>query len=76
MLENNKNLFSHWQDLISDPHVQNRILKNLTLLQNPEQIFMNSLKLNSKQSLSRIMPFKDSLKTYEFQYIDMLSIPN
>ena len=55
MLEKNKRLFLQWQELISDPHIQNRILKNLTLLQNPEQIFMNSLKLNSEQSLNKIL---------------------
>ena len=74
MLENNKNLFSQWQDLISDPHVQNRILSNFTLLQNPEQIFMNSLKLNSEESLAKIVALKSSLPG--FVYLDKLNIPN
>ena len=74
MLEKNKRLFLQWQELISDPHIQNRILKNLTLLQNPEQIFMNSLKLNSEQSLNKILSLRDSLKTYEFRYIDLLVV--
>lgn len=74
MLENNKNLFSQWQDLISDPHVQNRILNNLTLLQNPEQIFMNSLRLNSEESLAKIVALKSSLPG--FVYLDKLNIPN
>jgi hypothetical protein len=74
MLEKNKRLFLQWQELISDPHVQNRILNNFTLLQNPEQIFMNSLKLNSEQSLNKILSLKDSLKTYGFEYLDRLCI--
>jgi hypothetical protein len=76
MLENNKKLFSQWQELMSDPHVQNRILNNLTLLQNPEQIFINSLRLNTEQSLAKIVSLKDCLKTYEFEYIDKLNIPD
>jgi hypothetical protein len=76
MLEKNKRLFLHWQELILDPHIQNRILKNLTLLQNPEQIFMNSLKLNSEQSLAKIVSLKDCLKTYGFEYLDKLNIPD
>ena len=76
ILENNKRLFLQWQELMSDPHIQNRILKNLTLLQNPKQIFMNSLKLNSEQSLSKIVSLKDCLKTYGFEYLDKLNIPD
>lgn len=76
MLEKNKRLFLQWQELISDPHVQNRILNNFTLLQNSEQIFMNSLKLNSEQSLAKIVSLKDCLKTYGFEYLDKLNIPD
>jgi hypothetical protein len=75
MLEKNKNLFSQWQDLILDPLVQNRIVNNLNLLQNPEKIFKNSIRLNSKRSLDKIVSLNESLKSYGFQYFDMLPIP-
>jgi hypothetical protein len=74
MLEKNKRLFLQWQELISDPQIQSRIINNFTLLQNPEQIFMNSLRLNSEQSLAKILSLKDCLKTYGFKYLDRLCI--
>ena len=74
MLEKNKKLFLQWQELISDKQIQNRILNNLTLLQNPEQIFVNSLKLNSEESLAKIVALKSSLPG--FLYLDKLNIPN
>lgn len=74
MLEKNKKMFLQWQELISDKQIQNRILNNLTLLQNPEQIFVNSLKLNSEESLAKIVALKSSLPG--FVYLDKLNIPN
>lgn len=74
MLENNKNLFSHWQDLILDPQIQNRIINNLILLQDPKNIFKNSIKLNSEESLAKIVALKSSLPG--FVYLDKLNIPN
>lgn len=76
MLENNKKLFSQWQDLITDPQIQSRIINNLILLQDPETIFKNSISLNSEQSLNKIMGLKNSLTPYGFRYLDMLSIPD
>jgi hypothetical protein len=76
MLEKNKKLFLQWQDLITDPQIQSRIINNFTLLQNPEQIFMNSLRLNSEQSLAKILSFKDCLKTHRFVYLHKLNIPD
>jgi hypothetical protein len=82
MLEKNKKLFLQWQELISDKQIQNRILNNLTLLQNPEQIFVNSLKLNSEESLAKIMSLTVSLRKFVypslhgFLYLDKLNIPN
>jgi hypothetical protein len=92
MLESNKHVFSQWQDIISDPHVQNRIDSNLILLKNPENIFKNSIKLNSKQSFNKMLSFrknldikkssKSELKNFlghlscGFQYLDLLDIPD
>jgi len=72
MLEKNKKLFLQWQELISDKQIQKRIINNLTLLRNPEQIFMNSLKLNSKQSLAKIVTVKNGLNSLGFHYLKQL----
>jgi hypothetical protein len=75
MLENNKKLFAQWQDLITDPQIQNRMINNLSLIQDPETMFKNSMRLNSEQSLKKIMDLKHSLTSYGFRYLDRLSIP-
>jgi hypothetical protein len=76
MLEKNKNVFLQWQDIISDLSVQNRIINNLTLLQNPTQIIKNSILLNSKKSYNTMILLKDKLALDKewFLYFDMLNI--
>lgn len=76
MLENNKKLFLQWQDLIKDKQIQHRIINNLMLLQSPETILKNSLRLNSAHSFDRVMSLKQSLPLYGFQYLVMLSNPD
>ena len=61
MLEKNKNVFLQWQDIISDLKVQDRIINNLALLQNPTQIFKNSILLNSEKSYNNMLSLKDNL---------------
>jgi hypothetical protein len=73
MLEKNKNIFSQWEEIISDAQVQKRIINNLKLMQCPDKIFKNSLSLNSKLCLQRATSIRDSLKTFKFPYVDLLN---
>lgn len=75
MLEKNKETFAKWRDMIADPQIQDRIVSNLTLLRNPEQIFKNSILSNDKISLEKFLSFKDHMSPFKFTYSDMLPIP-
>jgi len=74
MLEKNKNIFSHWEEIISDAQVQKRIVSNLDLMRSPEKIFKNSLASTNKLSLQRATSIKDSLKTLKFPYADLINV--
>jgi hypothetical protein len=65
MLEKNKNVFAQWQDIISDTQIQNRIVNNLTLLRNPEQLFKNSIIANGEISFRKFLSFKDHMSPWD-----------
>jgi hypothetical protein len=75
MLEKNKKIFAQWQDIISDPQIQNRIVNNLTLLQTPDQIFKNSIISNGETAFKKFLSFKDHINSFAFTYSDRLPIP-
>ena len=74
MLEKNKHVFAQWKELISDQHIQNRLINNLNLLKTPDVLFRNVLKLNTNESLQKAISFAPLLADNEFLYADMLNV--
>jgi hypothetical protein len=74
MLEKNKDVFAQWKDLISDQHIQNRLINNLNLLKTPDVLFRNILKLNNNESLQKAISLQQLMVDNRFIYADMLNV--
>jgi hypothetical protein len=74
MLEKNKHVFAQWKELMSDQHIQNRLINNLNLLKTPNVLFCNILKLNTNKSLQKAISLQQLMISQQFMYADMLNV--